>query len=536
VINPVVLIILDGWGIAPDGPGNAVTKADTPNFNRFWSVYPRTQLIASGESVGLPRGEDGNSETGHLNLGAGRIVFQELPRINMSIADESFFEVPAFKSVAVHVKKNSSKLHLMGLIGAGGVHSSMEHLIALINFCRREKVNKVFLHLFLDGRDSPPTSALTYIENVEREIKRNKIGEIATMMGRYYAMDRDHRWERTKIAYNALVLGKGVHAETPQEGIQKAYKSGKTDEFIEPIIIKNGGLISDHDGVIFFNFRIDRPRQLTKAFILPDFETLKIKKAAFDPYAERYGIHQYQVPGKTTTFKREKVIKNLFFVAMTEYEKGLPMHVAYIPEVVDFPLSRLIAEKNLQQFHTAETEKERHVTYYFNGRREGPFPGEEWLKISSPHVDSYDLKPAMSAPEVNKKLIEKIKMRIHSFYLVNFANPDMVGHTGVIEAGVKACEAVDTCLGKLVKSILAIGGTAIVTADHGNVEEMIDPKTGGIDTKHSTNPVPFIAISKHLNVSQQNLEQGILADVAPTILDLMGLEKPQAMTGRSLIK
>jgi len=537
MIKPVVLVILDGWGLAPEGPGNAVSLAATPNFDQLWAAYPHTQLEASGEAVGLPRGEEGNSETGHLNLGAGQIVFQELPRINLAIADGSFFKIPAFKAAADHVKKNHSRLHLLGLMGAGGVHSSLEHLFALLNFAQKENLKEVYLHLFTDGRDSPPSSALTYLAQVKRKIQQTGLGRIATLCGRYFAMDRDNRWERTQKAYEALVLGRGYQASSPEQGIRHAYQTGKTDEFIEPIIVDKKGLVQDRDAVIFFNFRIDRPRQLTKAFVLPNFETLVIKKPAFDPYAERYGLHQYQVPKTTTTtFKRKKVLRDLLFVTMTEYEPGLPVQVAFIPEPVKLPLGRVLAERELRQFHLAETEKERHVTYYFNGRREKPFPGEDRIEIPSPKVATYDRKPEMSAPEVTQTLVKHLKLGFYDFVIVNYANPDMVGHTGVIKAGIKACEVVDYCLGEVVKTTLGLGGVVVVTADHGNVEEMIDLQTGKVDTKHSTNPVPLIIVDRRSDSTGKVLPQGILADVAPTILAIMGIEKPEVMTGRNLLQ
>ncbi len=535
VPKPVVLIILDGWGLAAAGPGNALTQAKTPNFHRFWAAYPRTQLSASGEAVGLPPREDGNSETGHLNLGAGQIVIQELPRINRSIADGTFFQIPAFKAAADHIRKNNSCLHLVGLIGAGGVHSSLEHLFALLQFVKKENLNKLFLHLFTDGRDSPPTAAMTYLGQVEKEMGKNGLGKIATLCGRYFGMDRDHRWERTQKAYEMMVSGVGQKVDSIEAGIQASYQAGKTDEFIEPLVIDQNGLIQDGDAVIFFNFRVDRPRQLTKAFVLPDFENLVIKKAAFDPYAERYGVRQYEAPKGTTTFHRKKILKGLFFVTMTEYEAGLPVQVGFIPDSVDLPLCRILAEKGLRQLHIAETEKERHVNYYFNGRRERPFPGEDRAEVPSPKVSTYDKKPEMAAYEVTETLIKRLKSDIYDFAVVNYANPDMVGHTGVLEAGIKACEVTDECLGRVVETTLNLGGAAIVTADHGNVEEMIDLQTGEVDTKHSTNPVPFIVADKKFDSGGRSLVQGILADVAPTILAIMGIEKPAIMTGRNLL-
>jgi len=535
MIKPVVLLILDGWGLAPTGPGNAISQAKTPNFQKYWAVYPKTQLQASGEAAGLPKGERGNSEAGHLNLGAGGIVFQDLPRIDMAIADGTFFQKEAFFKAVEHIRKNQSRLHLLGLIGAGGAHSSMEHLLALIRFAKNQNINNVYLHLFTDGRDSPPTSAINYILKVEEELKKLGIGKIATLVGRYYAMDRDNRWERTQGAYDLLVLGKGEIASDPIEAIKKSYTRGKTDEFIEPIVLDKQGMIKDNDAVIFFNFRIDRPRQLTKAFVLPNFETLEIKKASFDPYAERYGLKIYETPNETTTFKREKILKNLFFVTMTEYEKNLPVAVAFPPEPVKMPLARVLSEQGLRQLHIAESEKYPHVTVFFDGGREKPFVGEDWVEVPSPKVATYDLKPEMAAYELTEQLIKRLKSNIYDFILVNFANPDMVGHTGVISAGIKACEAVDECLGKIMEMVLNLNGVCVVTADHGNVEEMINLTTGEIDTEHSINPVPFIVVDKRYNQRGRVLPRGILGDVAPTILGILGIEKPELMMGKDLL-
>jgi 2,3-bisphosphoglycerate-independent phosphoglycerate mutase len=535
MIKPVVLIILDGWGLAPAGPGNAISQAKIPNFQKYWAVYPKTQLQASGEAVGLPKGEGGNSEAGHLNLGAGRIVFQDLPRIDMAIADGTFFQKEAFLEAAKHVKKNHSRLHLLGLIGAGGVHSSLEHLLALIRFAKIQNITNLYLHLFTDGRDSPPTSAVNYILKVEEELKNLGIGKIATLIGRYYALDRDHRWERTKKAYDLLVLGKGETAPNAVEALKKSYNTGKTDEFVEPILLAKEGIIEDNDAVIFFNFRIDRPRQLTKAFVLPDFEKLVIKKISFDPYAERYGLKIYETPKGTTTFKREKILKNLFFVTMTEYEKNLPVVVAFPPEPVKMPLARILSEEGLRQLHIAESEKYPHVTVFFDGGREEPFVGEDWAEVPSPKVATYDLKPEMAAYELTDQVLKRLKSNIYDFILVTFANPDMVGHTGVISAGIRACEAVDECLGKIVGTVLNLNGACIITADHGNVEEMINLNTGEIDTKHSTNPVPLIIIDKRYNYGGRILPRGILADVAPTILAILGIKKPELMMGKNLL-
>lgn len=534
--KPLALIILDGWGIAPAGPGNAITQAKTPNMNKFWSAYPHTVLAASGESVGLPAGEDGNSETGHLNLGAGEIVFQDLPRINMAIADGGFFKNAAFLKAIEHVKKNNSKLHLLGLLGAGGVHSNLEHILALLSLAKEQKVKNLYLHLFTDGRDSPPSSARIYIAIVEQELIKLGLGKIATICGRYYALDRDNRWERTKIAYELITAGIGKASSSPQEAIKTSYTKGKTDEFIEPLVFDKNGVIGDNDGIIFFNFRIDRPRQLTKALILPNFETMEIKSASFDPYAEKYGLKLYQLPTLSTTFKRSKFLTNLFLVTMTEYEENLPVQVAFPPEPVKIPLSRILTENNLRQLHIAETEKEKFVTYYFDGLREKPSSGEDWVEIKSPEVATYDLKPEMSALELTAEFIKRLRVNFYDFSVINFANPDMVGHTGVIKAGIKACEAVDECLGKIVNTMFNLEGVCVITADHGNVEEMINPQTGEIDTEHSSNPVPFIIVSRNNILPNKFLANGVLADVAPTILQILDLEKPGLMTGRSLLR
>lgn len=537
----MVLVIMDGWGLAPPGPGNAVTLAKTPNLDNLMAVFPHTQLSASGEYVGLPKGEDGNSEVGHINLGAGRVVYQDLPRIDMAIADGSFFQNPAFLTVAAHVKEFNSSLHLMGLMGMGGVHSSLAHLFAFLHFAKEQNIEKVFLHLFTDGRDSPPTSASLYLVQIEEEIKKLRLGKIATICGRYFAMDRDWHWERTQKAYEVMVKSQGQKANSWQEAIKKAYQNGQTDEFILPTIIsENGqpqGQVKDNDGVIFFNFRIDRPRQLTEAFVLPDFESRPRTKIIFDPYTEKYYKKTYAPPPATSqTFPRGPQLKNLFFVTMTEYERDLPVKAAFPPFTVKMPLARVLAEKDHRQLHLAETEKERFVTYYFDGQHEASFPGEDRVEIPSPDVPTYDLKPEMSAFEVTDFLLPKIREQSFHFVVVNFANPDMVGHTGVLSAGIRACEVVDGCVGKIVKEILVQNGACIISADHGNVEEMLNLQTGKVDTEHSTNPVPFILISNDLKGKSRQLPSGILADVAPTILDLIGLPKPSEMSGRSLIE
>ena len=542
----VCLVILDGWGIAAPGPGNAISQANTINMNRFWVSYPHTQLTSSGEAVGLPRSEAGNTETGHLNIGAGRIVYQDLKRINMSIANRTFFQNPSLLGAIDHVRKNKSNLHIMGLIGASGIHSDMEHLTALIELTgKSDLLNNVFLHLFTDGRDSPPTSASEYIKKVREDIQREKVGQIASIMGRYWAMDRDRRWERTEKAYIALTKGQGQLVKTPEEAIDMSYKEGKTDEFIEPSVITDANgipltTIKENDAIIFFNFRIDRPRQLTASFVVDDFSNQSIF-LDFDPYLEKYEKTHLaeRVKKRENVFERGPKLKNLYFVTMTEYSKSLleaGTYAAFLPEHVDLPLGKVISDAGLKQLRIAESEKERFVTYYFNGLKEEPFIGEERIIIPSQKIATYDLKPEMSAYEITEAFLSKLKQPVeYSFILVNFANPDMVAHTGSIGPTVKACTILDECLGKIANTILTLDGTLLISADHGNAEEMIDPQTGQIGTEHNGNPVPFIAISKELLGRAQTLQSGILADIAPTVLDILGIQKPNTMTERSLL-
>ncbi len=543
----VLLAILDGWGLAPPGPGNAVRAANTINMNRLWASYPHTQLKAAGEAVGLPRGEAGNTETGHLNLGAGRIVYQDLERINMAIADGSFYQNPVLLGAIEHAQKNNSKLHYMGLIGAGGVHSNLTHLYALIQLAKQKNFSNVFVHLFTDGRDSPPMSALTYIKELEAVMVKNGVGKIASLMGRYWAMDRDHRWDRTEKAYRALTKGEGHLIKTPQEAIDMSYSQGKTDEFVEPSIVSDSAgkpvaLVEDNDAVVFFNFRIDRPRQLSRAFILKDFAKANFD-FSFDPYLVKYEKRHEILNGRKMIagepFPRGPAITNLYFVTMTQYEKSLVddgVHVAYPPEIVEMPLGRVISEAGKRQLRMAESEKERFVTFYFNGQQEIVFPGERRIIVSSPKVATYDLKPEMSAHELTETLISQLReSNEYSFVLVNFANADMVGHTGNIGATVNACQVVDECIGKLTNFIMAYGGTLLVTADHGNAEEKIDPHTGEAHTEHTANPVPFIAVSKKLLGKSITLPEGLLADIAPTVLHLLGINVPGSMTGKNLL-
>jgi len=543
----VLLVVLDGWGLSAAGPGNPLSQANLPNMRKFMSSFPHTQLEASGEAVGLPRGEAGNTETGHLNLGAGRVVYQDLQRINMSIADGSFFENPVLSDAIEHAKKNNSNLHLMGLVGAGGVHSNLEHLFALIELIQKKQFNRVFLHLFTDGRDSPPTAAKTYISKIREVIEKHQgVGQIASVMGRYWAMDRDMRWDRTAKAYFGLTKGQGHLFKTPEEAIDASYAEGKTDEFIEPATMTDAqgqpiGLIKDNDAVIFFNFRIDRPRQLSRAFTFEDFSKANLP-VGFDPYLVKYQ-KSHLVPAPTITgepFVRGPKIKNLYFATMTQYEKAIEesgAKVAYPPESVKLPLGAVIASAGYKQLRVSESEKERFVTFYFNGQQEMAFEGEDRLIIPSPKVATYDLKPEMSTREITEGVLARLKAQAaYKFILINFASPDMVGHTGNIGAAVKACEVVDECLGKLADWVMAYGGYMLITADHGNVEEMIDHTTGAIETEHSDNPVPFVIISQKLIGKPITLTSGILADIAPTVIKLLGMNVPTNMTGRSLLE
>ena len=543
--KPVILVILDGWGIAPSGSGNALSLANIRNFNKYWISFPHTQLSASGNAVGLPKNEAGNTETGHLNLGAGKIVYQDLERINMSIADGSFFENKVLRRAIIHAQKNKSNLHLLGLIGAGGVHSNIEHLFALIQLAKRLSFKDIYIHIFTDGRDSPPTSSQTYVKKLEDFLEKENVGHIASLMGRYLSMDRDRRWDRTEKAYVALTEGRGIYFKNPFEAINFSYSKGKTDEFIEPSIItdsnhKPPALISDNDSVIFFNFRIDRPRQLTSAFKVSNFNQDSLA-LDFDPYLEKYKKTNIaeKVYRERKPFKRNFFLENLNFVTMTEYSKSFTnegVEVAFSPEPVAMPLGKVIADAGFLQLRIAESEKERFVTYYFNGLNETKFSGEERIIVPSPSVTTYDLKPEMAAFEIADLFLTKTKNNKYSFVLINFANPDMVGHTGNIGSTVKACEVVDECLGKIADSIFSQGGYLIITADHGNAEEMINNQTGQVDTEHNSNPVPFIVLSKNLASKSQSLNQGILADVAPTVLNLLGLPIPQTMTGRNLLE
>lgn len=540
-MKPVALIILDGWGLAPPGPGNAISLSTLKNFPKYWISYPHTKLDASGISVGLPEGEVGNTETGHINIGAGRVVYQDLPRINMAINDKSFFENEAFTGAVTYASQHKSNIHLLGVISSAGVHASRDHLFALMELVKKHNFeNGVYLHLFTDGRDSSPQSGIRFIEEVEKHCRTFGIGQVATVMGRYYAMDRDRRWERTQMAYEALTETIDRTAPSGKAAVETSYMRGETDEFIKPTVIlgpegKPLPRIANHDAVIFYNYRIDRPRQLTRAFVLPDFET-QSAITAFDPYAVKY-YHKHVVTddsARSKPFRRRVILNDLFFVTMTEYERGLNCTVAYPPLPIKMPMGRVFADAGLKQLRVSETEKERFVGYYFNGIREDLLPGEDRLIIPSPKVPTYDLKPEMAAAELTEKLLDRIALNVYSLFVVNFANPDMVAHTGNIPAAVKALQVVDSCLGKLVNAILERGGTCIITADHGNVEEMLGVG-GEMDTEHSIFPVPLIIVSKELEGIPTLLPAGKLADIAPTILSYCGLPIPGQMTGRNLL-
>lgn len=504
----VLLCIMDGWGINKDCPKDAVKAAKTPNFDRLKSEEKYTQINASGEFVGLPDGQMGNSEVGHLNLGAGRIVYQDLTRINNAIKDGSFFENKAFNAAIEHAKKNNSSLHLYGLVSTGGVHSSFEHIKALIKLAAQNGLKKVYVHAFLDGRDTPPKSAINFLADLEAELKKYNLPQIATISGRYWAMDRDNRWDRVEKAYNALLLGEGEHAENSKEAIKTSYDKDITDEFVEPTITNSDAdsRINDNDSIIFFNYRPDRAREITRAVTFKDFDGF-IRKA-----------------------KRE----NLFYVCMTQYDETFPLEIAYPPEKLTKILGDVLEENGVKQFRTAETEKYAHITFFFNGGEEKSGKLETRALVASPKVATYDMQPEMSAPQVCENVLKALDDPQYGFILVNFANPDMVGHTGVFDAAIKACETVDNCVGKIAKKAQENGVYMLLTADHGNSECMEDPKTHTPFTAHTTNPVPFMLINGHNTYELK--ETGALCDVAPTVLQLLGIKQPQEMTGKSLLK
>ncbi|MFA6908696.1 MAG: 2,3-bisphosphoglycerate-independent phosphoglycerate mutase [Patescibacteria group bacterium] len=524
-IAPVALIILDGWGIAPPSNGNAIIKAATPTFAAYGQEFPVVAVQASGEAVGLPWGEMGNSEVGHLNLGAGRIVYQDMPRISKSISDGSFFTNTVFLDAIAHVKKYSSKMHLVGLVSSGGVHSSIDHLFALLEFAKKEKLDEVYIHAILDGRDSPRNSGKRFIEKLNDKIAEVGIGKIASLCGRYYAMDRDNRWDREERAFQAIARGTADRmSDSPLEAIDEGYAKANFDEEFVPTVITASGkavaTVDEKDAVIFFNFRPDRARQLTKAFALPSF----------------------------SKFKRGISYTHLYAVTMTEYDKNLPVKVAFPPEYIETPIAKVVSDAGLRQLHIAETEKYAHVTYFFNGGREEPFPLQDNILVPSPQVESYAEKPEMSAQEVTDKLLKELVKPSHHFIVANFANADMVGHTGNLEATIKAVQVIDECIARIAQVILPMGGALFITADHGNAESKINLQTGDIDKEHSVNPVPMYAVGERYRgmTPYKDLIQGndlsalppvgILSDVTVTVLHAMGLAIPPDMTGRDLLQ
>jgi 2,3-bisphosphoglycerate-independent phosphoglycerate mutase len=511
--RPVMLAILDGWGERAETEGNGIKLARTPNIDHWRATRPWTLLGAAEKNVGLPPGQMGNSEVGHLNLGAGFVVMQDITLIDDSVADGSFFENDALNNAVRHVKERGAQLHIIGLLGTGGVHSHMNHEKALLELARRNGLDKVYVHAFTDGRDTMPRSGLGYMENLEAFMAEIGAGQVATVIGRYYAMDRDKRWERTKMAYDALVSGVGAPAPSAQAAIQRSYDEGVTDEFIKPAVMFEGDMpvatVRPGDSIVCFNFRADRVRQITRAFVLQDFDG----------------------------FARD-ALRDLLYVTMTEYEKGLPVEIAFENDDVSVPLAKVISDAGFKQLHVAETEKYAHVTFFFNGGRETPFEGEDRLLVPSPkEVATYDLKPEMSAYGIRDGILKALDEDTYDFIIVNFANADMVGHTGVIPAVVTAVETIDTCLGAIVPALLAKGGVVLITADHGNAELLIDPETGGPHTAHTTNPVPCILVAAEgTGLDQARLRGGgRLSDVAPTILDLLQVGLAPEMTGKSLV-
>ena len=501
-----MLMILDGFGINDNEKGNAVKLANTPNIDRLMKTCPKTEVYTSGLNVGLPDGQMGNSEVGHTNIGAGRIVYQELTRITKSIEDGDFFSIPEFVEAIENCKKNNSKLHIMGLLSDGGVHSHIRHLFALLELAKRRDFEDVYVHCFLDGRDTPPASAEGYIMQLEEKMKEKEVGRIASISGRFYAMDRDKRWQRVKKTYDALVNGTGEKATSAVTAIESSYQKEIFDEFVEPTVIVNGeapiATIEKNDSVIFFNFRPDRAREITRTLVDKEFNEFETKDL------------------------------NLYFVCMTPYDETMPnVKVAFKKEPLKNTFGEYISNNGLTQLRIAETEKYAHVTFFFNGGEEKQYKGEDRILVPSPKVETYDLKPEMSAIEVTDKVVEAIKSEKYDSIILNYANPDMVGHTGNLEASIKAIETIDNCVGRVIEEINKVNGICLITADHGNSEQMIDYKTGEPHTAHTTNPVPLILVG----MEGVTLKTGKLADLAPTMLDIMGLKKPDEMTGESII-
>ncbi len=505
--KPVALIILDGWGYRAEREANAIALARTPNYSRLLHDYPWTLVHTSGERVGLPNGLMGNSEVGHLNIGAGRIVYQEITRIDASILRGDFFKQP----LLVELMKwgRQARVHFLGLLSEGGVHSHQEHLYALLRMAKEQGVERAFVHVFLDGRDTPPTKGAEYIAALEQKMLEYGVGKIATVMGRYYAMDRDNRWDRTQKAYDAMVNGDGKKARDPVAAAKESYNQGVTDEFVVPVVITGPSgepvaTIRPGDAAMFYNFRADRARQITRT----------LTQAEFDGFARR------------------SFPERLHFLSMTRYDKTFTLPYVFPPRELGHILAGVMADLNLKNLRVAETEKYAHVTYFFNGGVEKPYPDEDRILIPSPKVATYDLKPEMSAPGVMEAVVKAVNQGSRDVLIVNFANADMVGHSGKLEAAIKAVEAVDTCLGEVYKAVRARGGAMIITADHGNAELMVDPRTGGPHTAHTTNPVPLILVAEERPARLR--EGGALADIAPTLLGVMGIPAPPEMTGRDL--
>ena len=505
--KPLALIIMDGFGLRKETEGNAIAAAKHPNLDRLWATCPHTRIGASGMDVGLPDGQMGNSEVGHTNMGAGRIVYQELTRITKSIEDGEYLSIPVLLHAMENAKKPGAALHLMGLLSDGGVHSHIHHLFGLIEMAKKMGVEKVYIHCFMDGRDVPPTSGAEYIEELQKELEKTGVGKIATVSGRYYAMDRDNRWERVVKAYDAMVNGEGVKAPDPAAMMRQSYADGVTDEFIVPAVVTEGAEVKSGDSVIFFNFRPDRARELTRTLVDPDFAGFERKKGFFP----------------------------LTYICMTQYDATMPnVEVAYAPQSLANTFGEYISKNGLTQLRIAETEKYAHVTFFFNGGVEAPYPGEDRALIPSPKVATYDLQPEMSAYLVTDEVVKRIRSGKYDVIILNYANCDMVGHTGVFEAAVKAVEAVDTCLGRTLAAIEEMGGRAFVTADHGNADMMTDEE-GNPFTAHTTNPVPFIAVG-FPEGTKLLPHGGRLADIAPTMLQALGLPQPAEMTGRSMLE
>ena len=504
-----MLMILDGFGENGEERANAVKLANTPNIDKLMKTCPTTDIHTSGLDVGLPEGQMGNSEVGHTNIGAGRIVYQELTRITKSIEDGDFFTNEEFVAAIENCKKYNSKLHIIGLLSNGGVHSHIRHLFGLLELAKRRDFEDVYVHCFMDGRDTPPSSGESFISELEEKMKEKGVGKIATITGRFYAMDRDKRWQRVEKAYNALVKGEGEKATSAIGAVESSYQKEIFDEFIEPTVIVNGetpvATIGKHDSVIFYNYRPDRAREITRALVDKEFNEFEVEKDL-----------------------------DLYYVCMTSYDETMPnVHIAFKKEELKNTFGEYISNKGLTQLRIAETEKYAHVTFFFNGGEEKQYKGEDRILVPSPKVETYDLKPEMSAYEVTDKVVEAINSEKYDCIILNYANPDMVGHTGNLEAAIKAIETIDECVGRVVEAVQKQEGVLLITADHGNAEQMIDYKTGEPHTAHTTNLVPLILISERENVK---LREGKLADIAPTLLELMGLEKPKEMTGESLIE